>query len=219
MELNRNETVYNDFFGVHTTDGTWSKESLKLEFAYPEGANDPQYIEFLKAEEKCANAILEAYVNGKLDNAGFITMSDPNVSADYKFIDFALRAKDIPDETWKILSENGQKHSCYYSYCLPAAHLRMGTYRNNCGCIGSSWETRLVEDLSMCQASGVNDIYHLFGNYAAALAVLKAYNIQGIDEEIAKIDGLTEKVEKLVVNASTTDSYGDCDEEYEYTTA
>ena len=195
--MERSETVYNDYLAVKSTDGTWNRDSLQLieHVPNPDYENDDDYVIAVEAENICARAVFSAYMDGLLDNAGFIGLSDSDKEG-VKLLDLALRASDLPDWLWDVLFKKGQVHPCIYSGCVPVSHHAMRTYRSNCGCVGSSWETILIEALETSAVSSISSIRRTYGTYAAALAVLKTYEVKGVDTEIGKIEGLAETLVK-----------------------
>ena len=194
-ELNRETTVFNDFINVVSDDDTPSRHSLQLSPWYDGNGED---LEFWDRQKKCAQATLNAYKSGSLENAGFTSIREDK-DGNY-IIELAVRATDIPDETWEVLKTNGQMDPCIYSGCYPAANMMMSGYRDVYGTIGRSWETTLCTWLRTDAVSKIADIKHTFDPYAAALATLKVYDAPGVDDAIAKIDGLTERIAALFPN-------------------
>lgn len=148
-------------------------------------------------ENRCTRTVFDAYIKGKLDGAGFTGMAESTIP-DHMLLDLALRASDLPDDVWEVLDRDGMQPPCEYSNCLPVSNLRMHTYRDICGCVGRSWETALAEGPSAATASDISDIARTYGNYPAALAVLKMYRANSMDAEIKKFNGLTESVRRML---------------------
>jgi len=197
--LEREKVVFNDYIEVITDDGTWERKSLQLSPHFDEDiseADSDVATEFYTAQRNCAKAVLDAYKDGKLDNAGYTGLSQ-STKEDVMLVDLALRAKDLPDDVWETLSKYGQQCGCLYSGCLPVAHMRMHTYRGSNECVGSSWETILCERLGTRTVSTIADIRKKFGTYAAALTVLWTIT-PAVDGEVDKIEGLTSYIKKNI---------------------
>lgn len=113
-------------------------------------------------ENRCTRVVFDAYIEGKLDGAGFTGMAESTIP-DHMLLDPALRASDLPDDVWEVLDRDGIQSPCEYSNCLPVSNLRMRAYRDICGCVGRLRGTVLAEGLSAATASDISDIARTYG--------------------------------------------------------
>lgn len=195
--MNRDDIILNDFISVLSVDDSWTVDSLELSTWYygPKGPNDSEDEKaFWSRQLVCAKTMLEGYKTGKLDHAGYVIFRKTGSKG---VIEFALRAKDLPDDIWNVIADKLPEDPCVYSECLPAANLQMFSYRDVYGCIGRSWETNLCTFLAAEVVLKIREIKDSFGAYAAALSVLKVYGSPRVEETIQGIPGLMERINAL----------------------
>lgn len=57
-------------------------------------------------ENRCTRAVFDAYIEDKLDGAGFTGIAESTIP-DNMLLDLALRASDLPDDVWEVLDRDG----------------------------------------------------------------------------------------------------------------
>lgn len=129
---------------------------------HPCGQNEDRtrYEEYRNAVltgNRISAMILDMYRNNTLADAGDVrTMKNKSNT----IIDFCIDMDKLPDSIVTEIRKIVPKTACHYSGCYPASHFNMMTYRDNNGCVGSSWETCTVQSLDMSAVREIRHVYH-----------------------------------------------------------
>ena len=174
------DVTFLDSIQVTSSDGTWSRNSLEpASFYNPmtlEANSDDAEKKFYQAEYDNAKEFISLYADGKLDGKGiarlFVKSENPAVG----FLDICIRKEELPTETWEKLKANMPGNACKYSGTYPVANLQMKTFRDNGGCVGSSWENSLVSELGLKDADEIRDVMLEKGPFQAGLRLFEMFD-------------------------------------------
>lgn len=141
-------------------------------------------------ENDNARAFDEMYKNGTLKELAALIYEDIDKPKNSKYVHFVIDLDVIDDDMRKKIHEKyphesvtncGNYSPCHYTGCISLINPIRKTYRDNCGCISSSWELSQVEIYRNEDANDIYDIWMEKGSIEAGKeAVLRYYRINNL---------------------------------------
>ena len=151
--------------------------------------DEEEYAGYIRENDN-TRVFRDMYENGTLKELSSLVYEDIDKPNHSKYVHFVIDLNVLTDDMKKVIHEKYPHESvtnckdytpCRFTGCISLINPIRKTYRDNCGCVNSSWELSQVESYRNEDAYAIRDIYHEKGSIEAGKeAVMRYYRINDL---------------------------------------